>query len=112
LWEPYRSNVFYYELIECTRRILLSSVVVFIYPNTSAQIAITILISFSFVVIFEAMSPYVSPWDRWISRLGQVVVFISMYIALLLKVDVSGERYSSQQAFEGILVAVHVFMVL
>ena len=58
------------------------------------------------------MSPYVSPWDRWISRLGQVVVFISMYVALLLKVDVSGERYSSQQAFEGILVAVHVFMVL
>ena len=112
LWEPYRSNVFYYELIECTRRILLSSVVVFIYPNTSAQIAITILISFLFVVIFEAMSPYVSPWDRWISRLGQVVVFISMYVALLLKVDVSGERYSSQQAFEGILVTVHVFMVL
>lgn len=112
LWEPYRSNVFYYEIVECIRRVLLSSVVVFIYPNTAAQIAITILISFSFVVIFEAMAPYVSSWDRWISRLGQVVIFMSMYMALLLKVDVSGERYGSQEIFEETLIAVHVLMVL
>ena len=112
LWEPYRPKVFYYEIFECFRRIMLSSVVVFIYPNTSAQIAITLILSFAFVVISEAVSPYVSPWDRWISRLGQIVVFVSMYIALLLKVDVSGERYSSQQVFEGILIAVHACMIL
>ena len=112
LWKPYRSNVFYYEIVECIRRVLLSSVVVFIYPNTAAQIAITILISFSFVVIFEAMAPYVSSWDRWISRMGQVVIFISFYMALLLKVDVSGERHDSQEIFEETLIAVHVLMVL
>lgn len=40
-----------------------------------------------------------------------MVVLVSMYVALQLKVDVSGERASSQMVFEAILVAVHACMV-
>ncbi|CAN0285491.1 unnamed protein product, partial [Hapterophycus canaliculatus] len=43
LWKPYKPYVFFYEVIECGRRILLTGVVVFIYPNSSAQIAITLM---------------------------------------------------------------------
>ncbi|CAM9923215.1 unnamed protein product, partial [Laminaria digitata] len=46
LWAPYRPSCFYYEVIECGRRIMLTGVVVFIYPNDTAQIAITIINSF------------------------------------------------------------------
>lgn len=35
-----------------------------------------------------------------------------MYVALLLKVDVSDERSGSQKMFEALLVAVHVVMVV
>ena len=35
LWKPlFKPKVFYYEVIECCRRILLTGVVVFIYPDT------------------------------------------------------------------------------
>ena len=43
---------------------------------------------------------------------GHVVVVVSMYVALLLKVDVSNERSGSQKVFEAVLVAVHAVMVL
>ncbi|CAM9601541.1 unnamed protein product, partial [Ectocarpus fasciculatus] len=112
LWKSYRPSVFYYEVIECGRRVLLAGVVVFIYPNSSAQIAITLVIAFVFVLISESLSPYASRWDTWISRTGHVVVITSMYVALLLKVDVSDERASSQRVFEALLVAVHVVMVV
>ena len=112
LWQPYRPKVFYYEIVECLRRIILSSVVVFIYPDTSAQIAITLLLSFIFVMVYEVMRPYVSKWDTWMSRIGQIVVFVSMYLALLLKVDVSGERYESQKFFEGVLVFANSVMIV
>ena len=112
LWQSYRPNVFYYEIVECLRRIILSSVVVFIYPNTSAQVAITLLLSFIFVMVYEVMRPYVSKWDTWMSRIGQIVVFVSMYLALLLKVDVSGERYESQKIFEGVLVFANSIMIV
>eukprot|EP00752_Nemacystus_decipiens_P013054 g11547.t1 len=112
LWKPYKPSVFYYEVIECARRILLAGVIVFIYPNSAAQIAVTLLVAFAFVLVSEGLSPYASRWDHWISRTGHVVVIASMYVALLLKVDVSGEQSSSQKVFEAVLVAVHAVMML
>eukprot|EP00752_Nemacystus_decipiens_P009937 g8861.t1 len=112
LWKPYRPSVFYYEVIECGRRVLLAGVVVFIYPNTAAQIAITLMIAVFFWLVSEAQSPYESRWDTWISRMGHAVIAVSMYVALLLKVDVSGERDDSQRMFEAFLVATHGCMIL
>lgn len=112
LWEPYKPSRYYYEVIECGRRILLAGVVVFIFPNTAAQIAVTLVIAVLFIFVSEGLAPYESPWDTWVSRIGHGVVFISMYLALLLKVDVSDNTAYSQKAFETILVSVHVCMVL
>ena len=112
LWKPYKPHRFYYEVVECGRRILLTGVVVFIYPYSASQIAVTLAISVVFVFVSEGLAPYDSPWDAWISRMGHVVVFASIYLALLMKVDVSGEKYSSQTTYEVILVVVHGCMVL
>ena len=112
LWKPYRPSVFYYEVIECARRVLLAGVVVFIYPNTAAQIAVTLVIAFVFVVVSEALAPYESRWDTWLNRTGHAVVYMSMFVALLLKVDVSDERADSQKVFEAVLVTAHACMIL
>ena len=111
LWKPYKPSVFYYEVIECCRRVLLTGAVVFIYPNTSAQIALTLVIAVFFGMVSEGLSPFASRWDTWISRMGHVVVYASMYVALLLKVDVSDERSGSQMVFEAVLVAAHLGMI-
>lgn len=110
--KPYRPSVFYYEVVECSRRILLTGVVVFIYPNTAAQIAVAILIAFTFVLVSEGLSPYASKWNTWVARAGHVIVFLSMYVALLFKVDVSNESQRDKNIFAGILVAGHATMVL
>ena len=51
LWAPYRPSVFYYEVIECGRRIMLTGVAVFIFPNSAAQVAITVMNSLFFFVV-------------------------------------------------------------
>eukprot|EP00752_Nemacystus_decipiens_P005318 g4824.t1 len=112
LWEPYRPERFYYEVVECGRRIMLTGVVVFIFPNDAAQIAITMLSAFFFLAIFEMLRPYESGSDMWMCRGGHVIVFLSMFYLLLLKVDVSGERSESQDVYGGLLVAAHVLMIL
>lgn len=112
LWEPYRPSAFYYEVIECGRRLLLTGVVVFIFPNASAQVAITIMNSLFFFVVSEVLSPYACATDTWLSRGGQVIILFSMYDALLLKIDVSKERSESQQVFAAVLVAGHVILIL
>ena len=112
LWEPYRPERFYYEVVECGRRIMLTGVVVFIFPGDAAQIAITLITTFVFLLMFEVMSPYKSESDTWLSRGGHVIVFFSMFDVLLLKVDVSDESDQSQAVFAGVLVTGHVLMVL
>ena len=112
LRKPYRPSVFYYEVVECCRRVLLTGVVVFIYPNTPPQIAVTTLIAFTFLLVSEGLRPYASRWDTWVSRVGHVIVFLSMYVALLLKVDISKSSKRDQNIFAGILVAAHGVMVL
>ncbi|CAM9812920.1 unnamed protein product, partial [Ectocarpus sp. 6 AP-2014] len=88
LWEPYRPERFYYEVVECVRRVMLTGVVVFIFPNDAAQIAIATLMAFFFFATFEVLSPYKSEPDMWLSRGGHVIVFLSLFDLLLLKVDV------------------------
>lgn len=112
LWGAYAPNRYYYEVIECGRRVLLAGVVVFIYPNTAAQVAVTLMMAVFFMVVSEGLAPYVSPWDTWVSRMGHAIIFTSMYVALLLKVDLAGEQNSSQAVFEAILVAAHACMIL
>ena len=112
LWEPYKPSAFYYEVIECGRRVMLAGIVVFIYPNTAAQIAISLLMAFAFVMVSEGISPYASRWDAWLNRIGHAVVYVSMYLALLLKVDVSDERASGQKVFESLLVVAHACLIL
>ena len=58
LWKPYKPSRFYYEVIECARRISLTGAVVFIYPNTVAQVAVALVITFVFTVLSEAVAPY------------------------------------------------------
>lgn len=111
LWTPYRPGCFFYELVECARRLLLTGVVVFIFPDTAAQIAIGLVIALLFAFVSAIAAPYSSKWDGWVSRAGDAVVIMSLYLALLLKVSVVDERKSSQVVFEGILVAAHVCMV-
>ena len=107
LWKTYKPHIFYYEVIECARRILLTGVIVFIYPNSTAQVAVTFAIAVVFIFVSEGMAPHESPWDAWISRMDQAIIFASMFLALLLKVNVSGENDASQKMFEMILVACH-----
>ena len=91
---------------------MLTGVVVFIYPNDAAQTAITLVNTFFFFLVSEVLSPYKSVSDMWLSRGGHLIIYFSMFDALLLKVDVSEESSESQHALAWVLVAGHVVMVV
>ena len=112
LWEPYKSSRYYYEVIECGRRIALTGLVVFIYPGSTAQVAIEVLLAVVFFSISEILGPFAEPLDVWLYRSGTWVIFLNMFLALLIKVDVANEESHSQGVFAGLLIAAHGGMVL
>ena len=112
LWAPYKPHRYYYEVVECGRRIALTGLAVFLMPGSAAQSAIEVLLSALFMTISDVLSPFVDPFDAWLYRTGSWIIFLSMFLALLLKVDASDEDSQSQESFAKVLIAAHVGMIL
>eukprot|EP00752_Nemacystus_decipiens_P001402 g1387.t1 len=112
LWQPYLPNMYLYELLEYLRRILMTGLVVFIFPETAAQISVTFVIGSFFFVVSIFLRPYREREVSWLSHVGHVVVLASLYLALLLKVDISDETDESQEIFAGVLITIHCLMIL
>ncbi|CAN0449389.1 unnamed protein product, partial [Ascophyllum nodosum] len=83
-----------------------------ISPGSTAQVAVQALLAVIFSSISEILSPFTDPLDAWLYRSGTWVIFLSMYLALLLKMDTADEESHSQSVFAGLLIAAHVGMVL
>eukprot|EP00903_Cladosiphon_okamuranus_P006342 g6212.t1 len=107
--KPSRS---YYKFVECGRRIMLTGAAVFILPDSAAQIAIVLLLAVVFLFASESLSPFGKEIDMGLSRWCNGVILASMYVALLLKVDLSNEGTGSLSVFVGVLIAANVFMVV
>lgn len=111
IWASYKPSRYYYEIIEFGRRITLTVVAVFVLPGSSAQIAVVLLLAVVFLFVSESLSPFGKSIDMGLYRWGNGIVLGSMYVALLLKYDVSQEEDGALSAFAGVLVAANVFMV-
>lgn len=112
LWAPYKPNRYYYEVVECGRRILLTGLAVFLLPGSAAQVAIEVVLAVVFIAVSDTLSPFVDMLDAWLYRCGTWIIFFSMYLALLLKVDASDEDNQSQVVFAKVLIAANVGLVL
>lgn len=112
LWAWYEPRFFYYEVVECIRRILLTGVTCWVYQGEAAQIVFTLIVTFVFLMVFEVCRPLKSRQDAWVYRWGEIVVYSSFFAALLYRVDVSDDREYSQQVFGWVVVLAHAGVVL
>ncbi|CAN0483982.1 unnamed protein product, partial [Scytosiphon promiscuus] len=112
LWAPYRPQVYYYEVVECLRRVLLSGAVVLAFPNSAGQIATSLLLAMLSAAVLMALGPYAHRWHTWTARISHAVVLLSMYVALLQKVDDFTDDLSSQHVFASVLVALNCVLIL
>ncbi|CAM9127774.1 unnamed protein product [Ectocarpus sp. 6 AP-2014] len=112
LWQPYRQSVYYYEVVECFRRVTLSGLVIFILPNTAGQVMTGFLLSVAFFALFTVLDPYAHRRDTWLARIGHAIVMMSLFVAMAVKVDVTADDGFSQDVFAGALVAANVVLAL
>lgn len=112
MWAAYRPSRYYYEVIECSRRITLTGIAAFVLPNSVAQIAIVLVAAVVFVFISEVLSPFEKTVDANLYRWGNGVIIASMYAAFLMKIDVGYDTRHAILTFSGVLVLANIFMVV
>ncbi|KAG5180055.1 hypothetical protein JKP88DRAFT_279979 [Tribonema minus] len=110
LWRPYRTNAPYYECAECVRRLLLTGVLVFITPGTAGQSAAACVFAFATSVAYDHVRPHRARSDACLYVVGYIVIFASMFTALLMQGAYINDV--SQAAIGGLLIALNVLLVL
>lgn len=112
MWAAYRPSRYYFEVVECGRRIGLTSLATFVVPGSREQLAIALLFATGSVFISEVISPFEKKEDMNLYRWGNGIVVASMYVAFLLKVDVAHEETPAMLTFSGVVIAANMFMVI
>jgi hypothetical protein len=112
LWSSYTAQSYYWEVVECFRRLMLTGFMVFILPNTAAQAAIACVFAVISLAAVMQFRPHSDALDYRAYLTGCAVIFASRFLALLLKVDVSKEEHYSQKVFSGVLILFNVGMIL
>ena len=113
LWAGYKPSCYYFEVVECGRRIVLTGPAVFGLPNTAELVAIVLLLlAVVFLFVSESLSPFESKLDMWLYRWGNGIILASMYVALLLKFDFAMEGSQSSSAITALLIVANMFMIV
>jgi hypothetical protein len=112
LWKSYKPTLYYWEVVECMRRLLLTGLVVFIVPGTSAQAAISCVMAVLSMVLVLCVQPHADLADAHIYTVGALITFLSMFLSLALKVNIRTETDFNQDAFAVVLVVMNVAMLL
>eukprot|EP00953_Heterococcus_sp_UTEX-ZZ885_P000962 1026-Heterococcus_DN1.PRE.3 len=95
LWKPYSSRMYYWEVIECMRRLLLTGAVVFIKPGTPAQAAVACILAVVSMAIALYCQPHADSLDGKIYTVGAMIIFLRAALAQMVMV---GRRaYMSRQ---------------
>jgi hypothetical protein len=111
LWSAYRPAVYWWEGVECVRRLLLTGVVVFIYPNTAAQASVACLISVLSLAAAMQCHPYAGAADSLNYVTGCAVVFLTIFLSLLVKFDSSVAERGSANILSGVLILMNVAII-
>jgi hypothetical protein len=112
LWGPYKQQAYWWELVECIRRLALTGFLVFILPGTAGQSAVACVFAGLSLGVFGLVQPYAESSDSNDYWLGTWILFLSTFIALVLKGDYSSNESAHYHKFMGVVLVVFNVMLL
>lgn len=77
-FQAYRPQRYWFEVVECARRLLLTGCLVFILPDTAGQATVACVLSVVSMCLFITLRPYVDNRDDRAYILGCLVIFLTM----------------------------------
>jgi hypothetical protein len=103
--------MYYWEVAKCVRRLLLTGVIVFIAPDTTAQAARSCILAVVSMAVAMQCKPHESSLDGYLYTVRALIIFFSMFMSLAMKTDISKETNESQDAFAVVLIIMNAFMI-
>ena len=85
LWQSYKPIYWYFELVETTRRIMLTAVLSVCSPGSSSQSVLGVILSFLYLLYYGIHQPYDEKSDFILAEIGLIQIFFTFFSALIVQ---------------------------
>jgi hypothetical protein len=109
LYEAYEPKYWYWELVETTRKLMMTAVLSVCGPGTSAQALLAVLLALICIKLYGFFNPYMMHADDIMAETGQFQLFLSFLAALVYQRHLLGEEWDDAVGALLILVNTVVF---
>ena len=106
----YKPDFWFFEVIECVRKLLLTSALIYISPGSATQGVFGLLVSMASQRLYIGCKQFPDPSDNRLGELAQWQLVFTFLAALMIKVDVTSNISSYDKIiFEYLLLAILFF---
>lgn len=103
LYCNYKPEFWYFEVVETGRRLLLTGVLSTIGVGTVYQIAIGMVISLTFVWVYDHFDPYLNETNYFLQDLAQYLIVLTLVASMLLRTNALNAYKKGEETLFGIL---------
>jgi hypothetical protein len=91
LFENYSPKRWYFEVLDCIRRLFLTAIPVLILRGTIVQLLLVLIASLIWCIIYMQLRPFQKPNDNTVAIMAQWAISFTLLGGIMLKVDTSTE---------------------
>jgi NADH:ubiquinone oxidoreductase subunit 6 (subunit J) len=104
--------VYWWEVLECIRRLALTGFLVFILPGTAGQSAVACVFTVITLIVFSTAAPFADTVDFDNYWLGCMILFLSTILAFLLKGNYTATDRTNQEVLPALLVTLNLLLIV
>merc|ERR1711968_236630 len=88
IYYAYKEDVWFYELTELMRKLILNGLMVLVPQGVVSRVTIGMLVCLGFILILNHTRPYKAFSDEFLQNICHIQLFMTMFCGLLLKGEV------------------------
>ncbi len=90
LFEAYKPELWYFQVVDCVRRLALSGLLLFIYPGTDKQVLIAVHMCAVFLLLFSWLEPFLLPLHNDFFRSTMWAILLQLFGNPMLRQETFG----------------------
>jgi hypothetical protein len=110
LYEAYEPQFWYWEVVDTTRRLVLTAVLSVCGAGTAGQAILALLVSQLYIKLYGHYRPYVEDKDDLEAEVGQYQIFLTFLGALICQRHLLSSEY--EPAVTGVLIAINTSVTI
>ena len=112
LWEAYQPQFWYWEIIETTRRLMLTAVLSVAEPGTTGQTVFAVVLAVMYIKLYGLFGPYTSTEDNMLSETGQYQIYFTFFCALIMQGALLGKEWDDVLGVFLVFINLSVFIYI